>query len=116
MSTDDEGKPVRGLRDLEDIDAVFGALAHSTRRHILQVLAARGGTLTAGELSARFAHSWPTTTRHLGVLLDSGLASVAASGRERHYQIEQQRLGDVLALWLRSVGFELRPLAHGRPA
>ena len=66
-----EPKPAKGLRDLEDIDAVFGALAHATRRHILQVLAARGGTMTAGELSARFEHSWPTTTRHLGVLVDS---------------------------------------------
>jgi DNA-binding transcriptional ArsR family regulator len=114
VSARDETKPARGLRDLEDIDTVFGALAHPTRRHILQVLEARGGTLTAGELSARFAHSWPTTTRHLGVLLDAGLVSVAPMGRERHYQIERQRLGDVLALWLRSIGFELRSLARPR--
>ena len=112
MSVRDGAKPARGLRDLDDIDTVFGALAHPTRRHILQVLAARGGTLTAGELSARFAHSWPTTTRHLGVLLDAGLVSVAAIGRERHYRIERQRLGDIVALWLRSVGFELRSLAR----
>ncbi len=100
-------KPSRGLRDLDDIDAVFEALAHQTRRHVLQVLAARDGSLTAGELSSRFAHAWPTTTRHLGVLLDAGLVSVTPVGRERHYRLERQRLGDVLALWLRSVGFEL---------
>jgi ArsR family transcriptional regulator, repressor of sdpIR and other operons len=110
VSAGDDRKPARGLRDLEDIDAVFGALAHPTRRHILQVLVARGGTLTAGELSARFAHSWPTTTRHLRVLRDAGVVSVAPVGRERHYEIKQQRLGDVLALWLLSVGFELRLL------
>ncbi len=103
------GKPVAGLRDLDDIEAVFGALAHPTRRHVLQVLAARDGTMTAGELSGRFAHSWPTTTRHLAVLVDAGLVSVTPVGRERHYRLERQRLGDVVALWLASVGFDLHP-------
>jgi DNA-binding transcriptional ArsR family regulator len=84
----------------------------AARRHILQVLAARNGTLTAGELSARFAHSWPTTTRHLGVLLDAGLVSVTPVGRERHYEFARYRLGDVLALWLRSVGLVLQT-QHG---
>lgn len=107
MSPPDEAKPARGLRDLDDIDAVFSALGHATRRHILQVLAARNGTLTAGELATRFSHSWPTTTRHLGVLTEAGLVSVASTGRERHYRLERQRLGDVLALWLGSVGFDL---------
>ncbi|WP_203982603.1 ArsR/SmtB family transcription factor [Sphaerisporangium rufum] len=83
------------------------------RRHILQVLVARGGTLTAGELSSRFSHSWPTTSRHLGVLLDAGIVSVATVGRRRHYQVERQRLGGVLALWLRAIGFELRPAGDG---
>ena len=105
------GKPAAGLRDLDDIDAVFGALAHATRRHILQVLAARDGSMTAGELSGRFAHSWPTTTRHLGVLVDAGLVSVTAAGRERHHRLERQRMGEVVALWLASVGFELHPTA-----
>lgn len=108
-------KPARGLRDLDAIEATFGALSHATRRHILQVLAARNGSLTAGELSARFSHSWPTTTRHLGVLVAAGLVSVSSVGRERHYRLERQRLGDVLALWLRSVGFELRPSGDDRP-
>lgn len=101
------GKPAAGLRDLDDIEAVFGALAHATRRHILQVLAARNGTMTAGELSGRFAHSWPTTTRHLAVLVDAGLVSVTPVGRERHYRLERQRLGDTLARWLSGVGFTL---------
>jgi len=70
------GKPPAGLRDLDDIEAVFAALAHPARRHILQVLAAHRGTMPAGELSGRFAHSWPTTTRHLRVLQEAGLVSV----------------------------------------
>jgi DNA-binding transcriptional ArsR family regulator len=74
----------------------------------LQVLVARGGTLTAGELSSRFSHSWPTTTRHLGILLDAGVVSVATVGRQRHYHVERQKLGDVLGLWLSSIGFALQ--------
>jgi DNA-binding transcriptional ArsR family regulator len=66
--------------------------------------------MSAGELSARFAHSWPTTTRHLGVLLDTGLITVTTVGRQRHYAVARQRLGDVLALWLRSLRFELRSI------
>ncbi len=109
MTTAGSDKPPVGLRDLDDIEAVFSALAHPVRRHILQVLVARGGTLTAGELNARFSHSWPTTSRHLGLLLDAGVVSVITTGRQRHYQVERQKLGNVLALWLGSIGFELRP-------
>jgi DNA-binding transcriptional ArsR family regulator len=113
-ATTRDAKSPRGPRELEDIDTVFAALAHPTRRNILQVLAARDGTLTAGELSRRFTHSWPTTTRHLRVLLDAGLVSVTRLGRERHYMFARDRLGDTLALWLRSVGLVVRPLTDRR--
>jgi DNA-binding transcriptional ArsR family regulator len=106
--TEPAGKPSRALRDLDDIDAVFGALGNASRRHILQVLSARG-SLTAGELAERFSHAWPTTTRHLRVLLDAGLITVTPVGRERHYQLARQRLGGVVALWLASVGLVVRP-------
>jgi len=65
---------------------------------------ARGGAMTAGELAARFSHSWPTTTRHLRVLVDAGLVTVERHGRERHYRLQPERLAAVLALWLPSVG------------
>ncbi len=60
--------------------------------------------MTAGELASRFSHSWPTTTRHLGVLIDSGLVRVRREGRERHYSLERDRLRQLLDLWLRGVG------------
>jgi len=107
VTAPDDDKPLRGLAELDAIDAVFAALAHQSRRHILQVLAARNGTMTAGELSSRFSHSWPTTTRHLNVLLGAGLVSVHTEGRERHYRIERNKLGDAVAQWLRAVGFEV---------
>jgi DNA-binding transcriptional ArsR family regulator len=83
---------------------MFTALAHPVRRHVLQVLHARGGTLTAGELAARFSHSWPTTTRHLRVLEDAGLVVIASVGRERHVSVERKRLLVLLDLWCTGVG------------
>ncbi|MDH3707670.1 MAG: metalloregulator ArsR/SmtB family transcription factor [Acidimicrobiia bacterium] len=92
-------RPV-GLAQLDDIDAVFAALAHEARRQILLVLHVRGGELTSGELASRFDCSWPTTTRHLGVLADAGLVTVTADGRQRRYRLELDRLLGVTGSWL----------------
>ncbi|MGI9601988.1 MAG: ArsR/SmtB family transcription factor [Acidimicrobiales bacterium] len=89
-----------GLRQLDDVDAVFSALAHEARRQILLVLHVRGGELTSGDLAARFDCSWPTTTRHLRVLEDAGLVSVTADGRQRRYRIDTDRLDSVTGAWL----------------
>ncbi|OLF10832.1 ArsR/SmtB family transcription factor [Actinophytocola xanthii] len=93
----------RVVRELGELDVVFGALAHPTRREILLVLHDRGGEVTAGDLAARFEQSWPTTTRHLGVLVRSGLVSVRRSGRERLYRMDRDRLVGGLGLWLHQV-------------
>jgi DNA-binding transcriptional ArsR family regulator len=94
----------KGLRDLDDIEAVFGALAHASRRHILLVLHARGGAMTSGDLASRFSCSWPTTTRHLRVLEDAGLVTVEVEGRERRYRLEADRLRTVSARFLGAFG------------
>ncbi len=82
------------------MEAVFSALAHASRRHILLVLRYRGGEMTAGEIAQRFACSWPTTTRHLRVLEDAGLVTVEKRGRERVYRLAQERLSRVTSRWL----------------
>ena len=92
--------PRDGLRELEQQDQVFRALAHPSRRQILLVLHIRGGTLRAGEIAARFACSWPTTTRHLGVLEDASLIKVEQEGRERLYTVNKKLLRRVLSGWL----------------
>jgi len=89
----------RAERELAEIDAVFKALAHASRRHILIVIEAAGGRITAGRIAERFAHSWPTISRHLGILEQSGLVSIEAVGRERHYVIERDRLFGVGRSW-----------------
>jgi DNA-binding transcriptional ArsR family regulator len=56
--------------------------------------------MTAGEIADRFACSWPTTTRHLRVLLDAGLVRVERRGRERVYTLDRARLASIVGEWL----------------
>ena len=88
------------MTDLEDYEVVFRALAHANRRHILVVLNARGGRMTAGEIAGRFSCKWPTTTRHLRVLQDAGLVAVEKRGREWVYTLSSKRLRDVAGRWI----------------
>jgi len=88
-------------RRLDDVDAVFGALANASRRHILLVLRFRGGQMTAGEIADRFACRWPTTSRHLRVLEAAGLVRVEKRGRERVYHLATERLRLLETEWLR---------------
>lgn len=91
----------RGVRELKDLDEVMRALAHASRRHVLVVLLARGGRMTAGEIAERFSCSWPTTSRHLRVLQGAGLLRVERQGREWIYVLESGRLRQVVGGWLR---------------
>jgi DNA-binding transcriptional ArsR family regulator len=90
----------RGLQELEDLDRVFSALSHQSRRTILSILHARGGEMTSGAIAARFECSWPTTTRHLRVLEEAGLVVVGLHGRERVYRLAADRLAQVAGRWI----------------
>lgn len=90
----------RGIRQLEDLDAVFGALAHQSRRTILSILDARGGMMTSGAIASRFECAWPTTTRHLRVLEEARLVHVELHGRERVYKLDRDRLTDIAGNWI----------------
>jgi DNA-binding transcriptional ArsR family regulator len=88
-------------------EAVFAALAHPARRHILIGLDSHGGTMTAGEIARLFGHSWPTTTRHLGLLEAAGILRGERRGRVRLYRLVRPRLALACA-WL-------APLCPGGP-
>jgi DNA-binding transcriptional ArsR family regulator len=90
-----------GLKELAAVDAVFEALSHASRRHILLVLRFRGGEMSAGDIAARFSCSWPTTTRHLKVLEEAGLVRVEKRGRERIYKLDTPHLRRVTLGWLK---------------
>lgn len=85
---------------LEETEAVFAALAHPVRRHIAQLLSHTGPELPSGYLAQRFAHSWPTTTRHLRVLEEAGVVSVRREGRGSFYRLERDRIVRVVGGWL----------------
>ncbi len=59
--------------------------------------------MNAGDLAARFAHSWPTTTRHLRVLEQAGLLTVDSDGRHRSYCLDRKRLLTVTDIWLNPI-------------
>ena len=40
-----------GTKELADWDKVFRALSHESRRRVLTVVNARGGSMTAGEIA-----------------------------------------------------------------
>jgi DNA-binding transcriptional ArsR family regulator len=83
---------------LAALDAVVAALAHPARRQILLTIHLRGEA-TAGEIAGRFAHKWPTTTRHLRVLEHAGLVQQKRLGRTRVYTVDRTRLA-LVSEWL----------------
>ena len=87
-------------RELDEIDRIFGGLAHASRRQILLVLLYHGGSMSAGEIANRFECSWPTTTRHLRVLESADLVRVEKRGRERVYHLNTALLDSVVGGWL----------------
>jgi DNA-binding transcriptional ArsR family regulator len=96
--------PPRGSAELDDFDAVFGALAHRVRRTILTVLHTHGGEMTSGAIAAWFEHSWPTTSQHLRVLQQAGLVTIELQGREHRYRLQTDRLLAVTHGWLSQFG------------
>jgi len=78
---------------------IFAALAHPTRRQILQDL--KDGELAAGEIAARFPASGPTISRHLGVLKTAGLVTERRDANRILYSLVTDRLalqvGDFLS-------------------
>ena len=94
------GAKTRGEKELEELDRVFKALAHESRRTILTVLKSRGGTMTAGDIVKRFSYAWPTITRHLQQLEDAGLISSDKVSREQYYSVNDTYLTSIVNKWL----------------
>ena len=74
-------------------DAVFHALSNSTRRKVVEQLAA--GPATVSELAARFDMQLPSFVQHLGVLERSRLVTSTKQGRVRTYELVPERLAVV---------------------
>jgi DNA-binding transcriptional ArsR family regulator len=84
-------------RTSEDLDLLFGALADSTRRAIIERLASGEATVT--ELAAPFPISLPAISRHLKVLEHASLITRSQHGRWRGAQLSPTSLASA-ATWL----------------
>ena len=63
-----------------NLDAIFGALAHPTRRAIL--LRLRSGPASVGQLTEPFRVSQQAISKHVAVLQEAGLIRQRKHGRE----------------------------------
>ena len=90
---------------LDALEDVFSTLAHAARRQILLTVHFRG-SMTAGQIAGRFAHAWPTTTRHLRVLERAGLLAHSKVGRNHVYSVNHARLA-LVNEWM--AWFETKP-------
>ena len=82
----------------ENLDAVFAALADSTRRAIVERLVAKG-ELAVGDIAAPFEISAPAISRHLNVLERAGLIERSRTAQLRPSRLRSEALKDV-AEWL----------------
>ncbi|MFC7157375.1 ArsR/SmtB family transcription factor [Halomarina halobia] len=80
-----------------DLDAIFGALAHPTRRALIEQLA--GGPASVGDLAEPHDVSLAAVSKHLQVLGDAGLIEVEKDGRVRRCHLDAAPLSDAFG-WL----------------
>jgi DNA-binding transcriptional ArsR family regulator len=73
-------------------DDVFRALAHPTRRDIVERLS--GGTATVGEVTRDFGVSKPTISRHLRMLEEAGVVSRVIDGRTHRLALRPEALAE----------------------
>lgn len=84
------------------MNIVFEALAHPTRRAILELL--KSGSRTAGELADAFAVSKPTMSAHFSKLREAGLIQSEQRGTTVLYSINMSTLEEVLLGFMGRMG------------
>jgi DNA-binding transcriptional ArsR family regulator len=75
----------------------FTALAHPTRRELVQRLS--GGPATVGEASEHLGVSKPTISRHLKLLEEAGLVTRVIDGRTHRLALRPETLAET-ARWI----------------
>lgn len=85
------------LPDDLDLDAIFKALAHPTRRELIEQVA--GGPKSVGELAEPHDVSLAAVSKHLRVLEDAGLIEVEVDGRIRRCHLDAAPLSAAFG-WL----------------
>lgn len=83
--------------EVAELDATYGALAHSARRDILATLGA--GAVRVTDLAAPFAMSLAAVSKHVRVLEDARLIHRRVVGREHRLSINAAPLSEA-SVWL----------------
>lgn len=81
------------------MDSVFAALAHGTRREMLDIVRDHPG-ITVGKLAAHFDVSRITVMQHLNVLTDCALVLSEKDGRTRKLFLNAAPLHDIHSRWI----------------
>jgi len=83
----------------EQMDGVFHALAHETRRNILDHLRDTPG-MAVGELAGKFDVTRIAVMNHLRVLTDAGLVSSRKEGRTRRLYLNAMPIQMIYERWI----------------
>ncbi|HEX8512326.1 MAG TPA: metalloregulator ArsR/SmtB family transcription factor [Allosphingosinicella sp.] len=84
------------------MNRIFEALAHPTRRAILEML--KEGSKTAGELADAFDVSKPTMSAHFAKLREAGLIQADPRGTTILYRLNLSTLEEVLLGFMHRMG------------
>jgi predicted transcriptional regulator len=84
---------------MPNIEHSFKALADSTRREIVYMLAVTPSGLSMREISDQFPASRQGVAKHLGVLEKAGLIQIQSAGREKKCLLNPLPLREVMD-WL----------------
>ncbi len=96
MEEEDFDKELNRL--FEEIMDVFKAIADPTRRSIIDLVAVSPININA--IAENFVMSRPAVSKHIKVLLDSGLVGVEQQGRDRFLFLQLKALQEV-QFWLK---------------
>jgi DNA-binding transcriptional ArsR family regulator len=81
------------------MDAVFRALADSSRRKLLDRLHTRSGQ-TLGDLTAGLKMTRQAVSKHLGILENANLISIQWSGREKLHFLNSVPIHQIADRWI----------------
>lgn len=87
-----------------DVDAVFSALSHPTRRAVIRTLS-EDGPSTVTELASRLPVTRQAVAKHLEALEEAGLVGAMTEGRSRRYRLTPRPMTGAMA-WMADVGAE----------
>ncbi len=101
------------------LDLTYAALAHPTRRAILEQL--RDGQVRVTDLAQRFPAALATVSKHIQVLEKAGLVRREIQGRDHYLRADpshlteaEQWIADYTGFWQRGTDALARHLERGR--